>query len=105
MGQGCETSRHEDDAGHSPSMTKSTDLSNLVISEVNQFLTLTARLAAKIAVFQDSWLHHASSGTSFCSGCGTAEMSRAVLERDINQSGKLPFHVSVPCVGLWASLL
>ena len=50
---------------------------------------------------QDSFLRHADSASSFCSGCGTAEMARAVLERDINESGKVPFSVSIPSVALW----
>ena len=31
-------------------------------------------------------------------------MSRAILERDINNSGRVPFHVSIPTVCLWEAL-
>ncbi|CAE7226224.1 desi2 [Symbiodinium sp. CCMP2592] len=60
-------------------------------------------VAAEIPLktLEDSWLRHAGSASSFCSGCGTAELSRAVLERDLNQSEKLSFHVHIPTVAMW----
>ena len=51
-----------------------------------------------------SWLAHADAASSFCSGCGTAEMARAILERDINSSDP-PFHVSIPCIASWEAQL
>ena len=50
---------------------------------------------------QGSWLRHCSGATSFCSGAGTAEMSRAVLEKVVNESGRVPWVVSIPTTAIW----
>ena len=54
---------------------------------------------------EDSFLAKCSSATSFCTGCATAEISRAILERDVNSSGKASFHMSIPTIACWATCL
>ena len=48
-----------------------------------------------------SWLRHCQGAVSFCTGAGTAEMSRAVLESLINDSGLVDFHVEIPTCCMW----
>ena len=52
---------------------------------------------------QDTYLKHAHAATSFCTGCGAAEMARAVLQRDVNESHQLNFTMSIPTVAAWDS--
>ena len=50
---------------------------------------------------QASWLRHATAATSFCTGAGTAEMSRAYMQKSLNDSGMLPFEVDISTVAMW----
>ena len=55
-------------------------------------------------ITEDSWLAKAQGASSFCSGCGTAELARALMEKSINESEAVPFHVHVPTVSVWDPL-
>ncbi|CAE7832180.1 desi2 [Symbiodinium sp. CCMP2592] len=50
---------------------------------------------------KESWLSKASSASSCCTGAGTAEMSRAVLEMIVNASGAVDMQIST--VATWAT--
>ena len=54
---------------------------------------------------QDSWLAHARTAFSMCSGVGTAESSRAVLQKIVNSAPcpSHPFTMNIQTVALWES--
>ena len=48
---------------------------------------------------KESWLAQATGAGSFCSGCGTAELSRAVLQHVVNQTGHVT--MDIPTLFMW----
>lgn len=79
--------------------------SQQVIIDSNVFNHYPTMTRVPIPFTKESFLAKCSSATSFCTGCATAEISRAILERDVNVSGKASFHMSIPTVACWATCL
>lgn len=73
---------------------------------VNNFTNLYVTLFSPIIILihsEESWLAQGTGASSFCTGCGTAEMSRTVLQKVVNESGKVEFTMDIPTLACWDS--